>query len=185
MHWLEALTWVDLLVIGIIVVSTLLSLFRGLIKEIASLAIWVLAIVGASRLASPAAALLPQWLAPPLQQTAAFIIILLLILLLGRLLTMLLREVVSAAGISGLDRLLGIGFGLARGSLLVIVLAILGAMTALPSQPAWQKAQSRPFLELGIRTAAPWLPPTLGDRLRLPVSPTSKTHPSGSPVCVA
>ncbi|MFM7966804.1 MAG: CvpA family protein, partial [Betaproteobacteria bacterium] len=46
MQWLEALTWIDLLVIGIIVLSTLLSLFRGLIKEIASLAIWVLAIVG-------------------------------------------------------------------------------------------------------------------------------------------
>ncbi|MBU3720450.1 MAG: CvpA family protein [Burkholderiaceae bacterium] len=183
MQWFEALTWIDLVVIGVVLLSTLLSLFRGLIKEIASLAVWVLAFVGASRLASPAAEFVPDWIAPAFQQTVAFVVILLVILLLGRLLTMLLKEMVSAAGISGLDRLLGMGFGLARGGLLVTVLAILAAMTALPTQPAWRSAQTRPFLELGIRTAAPWLPPPVGDRLRLPVSSSSGSGSLGSSAC--
>ena len=185
MPWLESLTWVDLVVIGIITVSTLLSLFRGLVKEVASLAVWVLAIVGASRLAHLVADVLPDWLAAPLQQTLAFLIVLVVILLVGRLLIMLAKELVSAAGISGLDRVLGMAFGMARGGLLVVVLAILASMTALPGQPAWQKAKTRPFLELGIRTAAPWLPRPVGDRLRLPDSPRSEMGPTGSSACVA
>lgn len=185
MPWLESLTWVDLVVIGIITVSTLLSLFRGLVKEIASLAVWVLAIVGASRLAYLVADVLPDWLSAPLQQTLAFLIVLVVILVVGKLLIMLAKELVSAAGISGLDRVLGMAFGMARGGLLVVVLAILASMTALPSQPAWQKAKSRGFLELGIRTAAPWLPRPVGDRLRLPDSPTSEMGPTGSAACVA
>lgn len=185
MPWLEALTWVDLVVLGIITVSTLLSVFRGLVKEIASLAVWVLAIVGASRLAHLVADLLPGWLTAPLQQTLAFVIVLVVILVVGKLLVMLAKELVSAAGISGIDRVLGMAFGMARGGLIVVVLAILASMTALPGQLAWQKAKSRGFLELGIRTAAPWLPRPVGDRLRLPNSPTSEMGPTGSAVCVA
>ena len=185
MPWLESLTWVDLVVLGIITVSMLLSLFRGLVKEVASLAVWVLAIVGASRLAHFVADVLPDWLTAPLQQTLAFLIVLVVILVVGKLLIMLAKEIVSAAGISGLDRVLGMAFGMARGALLVVVLAILASMTALPSQLAWQKAKSRAFLELGIRTAAPWLPRPVGDRLRLPDSPTSKMGPMGSSACVA
>ena len=93
MPWLESLTWVDLVVLGIITVSMLLSLFRGLVKEVASLAVWVLAIVGASRLAHFVADVLPDWLTAPLQQTLAFLIVLVVILVVGKLLIMLAKEI--------------------------------------------------------------------------------------------
>ncbi len=164
------LTWIDMVAIVVVLASVVLSLVRGLVKEIASLAVWVLAFVGASRLAHYVAELMPDWLSPPLQHTAGFILILILILVVGKLITMALKELVSASGMGTLDRMLGTGFGLARGGLIVIVLAILASMTSLPQDEAWQKAQTRSFLELGIRTAAPWLPQTVGDRVRLPTS---------------
>lgn len=160
------LTWIDVVVMVVIVASALLSLLRGLIQEVASLAIWVLALVGASRLAYLVAEQLPEWASPPVQQTVGFIVILVVILLLGKLVTHALKELVSATGIGAIDRVLGAAFGLARGGLIVVVLAVLAAMTSLPTEPAWQRAKSRPFLELGIQTAAPWLPNAVSDRLR-------------------
>jgi membrane protein required for colicin V production len=166
MEFFSALTWIDIVVIVVIVASTLLSLARGLIKEVASLAVWVIAVVGASRLAHHVADLLPQWLTAPIQQTVGFLVVLVLILLIGKLVTMALKEIVSAAGIATFDRFLGTFFGLARGVLMVVVLAVLAAMTSLPGETAWKEAKTRSFLELGIRTATPWLPSAVEERLR-------------------
>lgn len=165
--WSE-LTWIDLVVLAVVGLSAAISLMRGLVAEITSLAIWVVAIVAASRLAGVAADLMPRSLPAPLQQSAAFLAVLILVLVLGKILTIALRQAVKAAGLGMVDRLLGTIFGLARGGLMVVVLAILGAMTSLPSQPAWKKAKTREALELGIRTAAPWLPETMEEKVRMP-----------------
>ncbi len=176
MNIFSDLTWIDMVVITVVAASTLLSLARGLVKEIASLAVWVIAIVGASRLAHFVADALPAWLTPPLQQTVGFLVVLVLILVIGRLVIMALKELVSAAGVGLIDRVLGTGFGLARGALIVVVLAILAAMTTLPTQPAWQQAKTRSFLELGIRTATPWLPPFIEQRLRVAPHSGKSSH---------
>ena len=170
MEFFAVFTWIDWVVVTVVSASIILSVVRGLVKEVASLAVWVVAVVGASRLAHFPAELLPPWLSAPLQQTVGFLIVLVLILSIGKLITMALKELVSAAGVGTLDRILGTGFGLARGGLIVIVLSVLAAMTSLPTQPAWKTAKTRSFLELGIRTAAPWLPASVGDRLQLPSS---------------
>jgi membrane protein required for colicin V production len=170
MEFFAVFTWIDWVVVTVVSASIILSVVRGLVKEVASLAVWVVAVVGASRLAHFPAELLPPWLSAPLQQTVGFLIVLVLILIIGKLITMALKELVSAAGVGTLDRILGTGFGLARGGLIVIVLSVLAAMTSLPTQPAWKAAKTRSFLELGIRTAAPWLPASVGDRLQLPSS---------------
>jgi len=170
MEFFAVFTWIDWVVVTVVSASIILSVVRGLVKEVASLAVWVVAVVGASRLAHFPAELLPPWLSAPLQQTVGFLIVLVLILIIGKLITMALKELVSAAGVGTLDRILGTGFGLARGGLIVIVLSVLAAMTSLPTQPAWKTAKTRSFLELGIRTAARWLPASVGDRLSLPSS---------------
>jgi membrane protein required for colicin V production len=163
-------TWIDIVAIVVIAASALLSLVRGLVKEIASLAVWVVAFVGASRLSHYAAELLPAWLSPPLMQTIGFLIVLILILVVGKLVTLALKELINAAGVGLIDRTLGMFFGIARGGLLVVVLAVLAAMTSLPKDAAWQKAKTKDFLELGIRTAAPWLPQEIEQRLQIPKS---------------
>ena len=170
MEFFAVFTLIDWVVVTVVSASIILSVVRGLVKEVASLAVWVVAVVGASRLAHFPAELLPPWLSAPLQQTVGFLIVLVLILIIGKLITMALKELVSAAGVGTLDRILGTGFGLARGGLIVIVLSVLAAMTSLPTQPAWKTARTRSSLELGIRTAAPWLPASVGDRLQLPSS---------------
>lgn len=183
--WSE-LTWIDMVVMAVIAASVALALLRGLVAEIASLAIWVLAIVAASRLAELVGQWMPQSLPAPLQQSAGFLVVLLLVLVAGKLITIALRRTVQAVGLGVVDRLLGSVFGLARGGLMVVVLAILAAMTSLPTQPAWKKAKSKGFLELGIRTAAPWLPEAIEEKIRVPQKSTSSVgDPQGAIRCVA
>ncbi len=170
MTFLSELTWIDIVAVVVIAASALLSLIRGLVKEVASLAVWVVAFVGASRLSHYAAELLPDWLSPPVMQTIGFLIVLVLILLVGKLVTLALEELINAAGVGLIDRTLGMLFGIARGGLIVVVLGILAAMTSLPKDSAWQKAKTKGFLELGIRTAAPWLPQEIEQRLQIPKS---------------
>lgn len=170
MTFLSELTWIDIVAVVVIAASALLSLMRGLVKEVASLAVWVVAFVGASRLSRYAAELLPDWLSPPIMQTIGFLIVLVLILLVGKLVTLALKELINAAGVGLIDRTLGMLFGIARGGLIVVVLGILAAMTSLPKDSAWQKAKTKVFLELGIRTAAPWLPQEIEQRLQIPKS---------------
>lgn len=170
MTFLSELTWIDIVAVVVIAASALLSLVRGLVKEIASLAVWVVAFVGASRLSGYAAELLPAWLSPPLMQTIGFLMVLVLILLVGKLVTLALKELMNAAGVGFIDRTLGMFFGIARGGLIVVVLGILAAMTSLPKDPAWQRAKAKDFLEMGIRAAAPWLPQEIERRLQIPNS---------------
>ena len=182
MAWFNELTWIDTVVLVVILASTILSLFRGLVKEIASLAVWVIAFVAASRLAGEAAAMLPDWIPPALEQTVAFLGILVVVLVVGKLVTLALKEMVSAVGMGAIDRILGMAFGAARGVLIVVALAILAAMTSLPNQTTWRLSKSRPALEWGIKTAAPWLPNILGERIRMPQSWFKE---QGERVCVA
>lgn len=182
MAWFNELTWIDTVVLVVILASTILSLFRGLVKEIASLAVWVIAFVAASRLAEEAAAILPDWIPPALEQTVAFLGILVIVLVVGKLVTLALKEMVSAAGLGVIDRILGMAFGAARGVLITVALAILAAMTSLPNQTTWRLSKTRPALEWGIKTAAPWLPNILGERIRMPQSWFKE---QGERVCVA
>jgi membrane protein required for colicin V production len=182
MAWLNELTWIDTVVLVVILASMILSLFRGLVKEIASLAVWVLAFVAASRLASELATVLPDWIPGALEQTVAFLGILVVVLIVGKLVTLALKEMISAVGLGAIDRILGMAFGAARGVLIVVALAILAAMTSLPSQATWRLSKTRPALEWGIKTAAPWLPNILGERIRVPQSWFKE---QGDRVCVA
>ena len=56
------------------------------------------------------------------------------------------------------DRLLGGVFGLARGLLVVLALALLAGLTPLPRQPVWKDAMLAAPLESMARVVAEWLP---------------------------
>lgn len=165
---IEQMTWIDWVVVVMVGASVLLSLLRGLVQELASLAVWVVALIGATRLAGLGAEPLSFIESEPLRLTLGFILVFVIILVMGRLIGLALKELVTATGATTIDRLLGSVFGLARGLVIVTVLAVLGAMTSLPTQPAWQAAASRPLLESSIHLAAPWLPEFVSTRLSFP-----------------
>lgn len=165
--------WIDIVCAVIMLASILLSILRGLIQEVASLAVWILALVAASRLAEFAADPFRGNVPEAVALTLGFLAVLIITLLVGRLVTAAIKGLVHAVGGNVIDRILGISFGLARGMVIITVLAVMAAMTPLVTQPTWKEARLRPVLEFSIQVAAPWLPAFVASRVSLetPASP--------------
>lgn len=133
------MTWVDLAVLGVLAVSALVAFLRGLVREVLGLAAWVGAIFAGIWALPRVRPKFQDWLGTspwidPVAFAVVFIISLIVLLLLSRWISALVR----ASPIGGLDRTLGLVFGLARGAALIIIAYILGGLVQHVDQ--WPKA---------------------------------------------
>lgn len=161
------MTVFDYSVLAIIGLSILLSLMRGLVREVLALAGWVAAFVVARFYTLQLAPLLPQAIpGQPLRLLAAFVILFLGTLLVASLLTIALSGLVRQIGLGWLDRWLGALFGLARGVFIVGVLVLLGGLTSLPHDARWRNAMFSAAAEAMVMAVLPWLPQDLARHIK-------------------
>jgi membrane protein required for colicin V production len=119
---------VDLIVLGIILLSCLFGAFRGLVKEALSLAFWIGAAILASVFSAGVAAQLTGVIdTPVLRQVAAFVLIFIFTVFAGGLISNGISKLMSRAGLGGIDRTLGALFGIIRGVVIVTVVVMLTA----------------------------------------------------------
>lgn len=117
------MTIVDIIILVILVISSLIGVFRGLIKEALSLVSWVAAIFVASMYSEMLADLMVDLLDnSTVRRVAAFAIIFLVITVVGTLISNFISKLSSSIGLGGVDKALGIVFGLLRGGIIVLVL---------------------------------------------------------------
>jgi len=136
-----SLTWVDWAIVAIIVVSALISLTRGFVKEALSLLTWVIAGLVAWLFGGALAELLAPYIeTPSLRVIAACSILFVMTLLLGGLINYLIGQLVIATGLSGTDRFLGMVFGAARGALLVVVAVGLLSLAPVEADTWWRES---------------------------------------------
>jgi membrane protein required for colicin V production len=137
---------VDYALLGIIGVSTLISLFRGFFKEAVSLVTWVLALWIAWRMAPQAAEYLEPWLSTSvLRLWVARSGIVIAVLIAGGLLSWFFGLVLESTGLTGADRSIGMVFGFGRGAI-IVGLVIIG-LEALGYQEAswWNESKLIPY----------------------------------------
>ena len=116
----------DYVIIGIVVISSIIGLSRGLVKEAVSLAIWVGGFMAGIVFGPTLAVEYDEYLGGgQLSQIVAFVIVLITVLVSGRGLQWAFGKVIETTGLSATDRLLGFGFGAIRGALLVTVMLML------------------------------------------------------------
>ena len=160
------MTLFDIAVIAIVGLSVLLSIIRGLVREVLALAAWVVAFLTANLLAPAAAAWMPDALAAEeLRLLAGFLCVFLGVLIAMSALAILVSKLVKSAGLGLEDRLLGGVFGLARGLLVVMILVLLAGLTSLPRQAVWRNAVLSDPLEGFAGTVKGWLPVELAQRI--------------------
>ncbi|ROU00004.1 CvpA family protein [Marinobacter sp. R17] len=136
---MNALIWIDWVIITIIAVSTLISLKRGFVREALSLVTWIAAFIIARTFHPQMQMLLESTVETPLVRLiAAFAILFFGTLIVGAVINNLIGQLVVATGLSATDRVLGMGFGLLRGLLVVIVAIAFVRYTPL-SQDTWWK----------------------------------------------
>lgn len=146
---------------GILALSAVLGLARGATREVTTLAAFALSLVLAVVLARFTAPLVGQaihiaWLAKAVAMLAVFVLAYVVLRTLGGSLT----KGIRGAGLSGLDRALGLGIGLGRG---VVVIGVIGMLiaAAIPAErmPHWiSQARLYPLTEragAALRSVAP------------------------------
>ena len=156
------MTIFDYVVLAIIGLSVFFSIMRGMVREVLSLAGWVLAFFVAKTFTLELAPLLPEAIpTETLQYLAAFVILFLATLLISALLSIALSQIFKTVGLGWLDSVLGGFFGTLRGVLIVGILVFLGGLTELPKEPAWRSAMFSAPLEAMVTSAYPWIPPAI------------------------
>ena len=160
------MTAFDYCVIGVVVASLVLGMWRGVVGEIIALAAWVLAFLAARAWGTELAPLLTAVAEPALRLAAAWVAVFLVVLVAMALLRLALRGLLKALGMTLTDRLLGIIFGAARGMIIVLALVTVGGMTALPKEKWWNEAYLAAPLQTAVLASRPWLPADVAKRIR-------------------
>jgi membrane protein required for colicin V production len=138
----------DYVVIAAIVISALVGVTRGFLREAVAFAAWIIALFLAWHFSTLVAPHLGGLLAEAeVAPWAARILIVLLVLLLGALVGASLGHFVRLSIFSGVDRLLGFLFGLLRGLVLLGVFVILGQLLQLQGERWWRQSLLIPYGE--------------------------------------
>ena len=167
MPLLETLIWIDYIIIGIIVLSSLISLVRGFMREALSLAAWILAFWISWTFFRELAIYFEQWISvPSMRLGVAFLLLLVVTLILGGLVNYLVGQLVEKTGLTGTDRMIGVFFGIARGSLLVGITVLLAGLTAIPSDPWWHESVLIGYFQDLALWLRAYLPPDIASKFK-------------------
>ncbi|GAB4192893.1 MAG: CvpA family protein [Wenzhouxiangellaceae bacterium] len=154
--------WVDYLILAILLLSIVVGLWRGFLREVMAIAVWLAALWLAYRGVGEGALMLEGWIeVPSVRIIVAFASIFIVVLVIGGLLSWLLGRVIATTGLGGTDRLIGMIFGLARGVVLVAVAVLLARFTPFPQDPWWRQSRLLPYFERVAETAETWLPQSI------------------------
>jgi len=161
------MVWVDYTVIGVILLSALVGLARGLMREVLSFVIWLGALLIAWTFFRELSSELTRWLpSPMIRLGAAFLILVFAVLIVGAIFGHLLSALVRKTGLTGTDRALGMVFGVARGTILVAMLAFLAALTPFPQEDWWQESSLIGRFQVLAKRVIDQIPPVVVDKLK-------------------
>lgn len=137
---------VDYIIVAIILISAVMGLVRGLLREAIAVITWVLAIVLAWSFGSSLEPHLGGILVgSPLRIWAARVIIFVFVLLLGGAIATILGHYVRVSMFAGMDKFLGFVFGLVRGVVIVGAFTIAVQALRMDEDPSWKRSRLMPY----------------------------------------
>lgn len=153
------MTTLDWIFVAILLGSMLLGAWRGLVYEVLSLLGWVVAFVVARTWAQDVAVWLPlEGWDMQLRYAAAFVLLLVGAMFAWGVVSWLSKQLIEAVGLRPVDRTLGALFGVLRGALLLLVLALVIQYTPLHKGLWWQESAVAPWLTQALAWVLPALP---------------------------
>lgn len=165
------MTWADLIVVAVLVVSAAMAFLRGFVEEVLGVGAWIGAALAGLALQPMVRPLLtnvePPWLADALAVAGVFLVVL---VVLKVVIGFIARQVQDSA-LGSTDRALGLLFGLARGAFLLVVAYILAGMV-LPGVDRWpatvRDLRALPLVAAGADWVVARLPPRFQPQVLVP-----------------
>lgn len=178
-------TILDLVVIGVVLISALLAAVRGLTREVLAIASWVAAAAVAWVFHPQLLPIAKQYIPNETIALVASIAVLFLVtLIIVSLLTARISDFVLDSRIGALDRTLGFVFGAGRGLLLAVIgYLFFTALVPEKMQPTWAKdAKAKPILEETGRSLLTMLPQDVNsDAIKRLLKPKTGDEPTEAP----
>jgi membrane protein required for colicin V production len=161
-----SLTIFDMAVLFVLGVSGILALLRGFVRESLSIVVWIvsglIAYAAFPELRQLVGGYIPNgWISDAITLIVVFVAPLICL----KIVAMVIAEAVPSGLLGSFDRLLGAGYGLARGAL-IVSLAYLGLnlVNEPEHHPIWIKeAQFLPHVRDGAELLASWVPEDMLD----------------------
>jgi membrane protein required for colicin V production len=141
-----SITPFDFIVVGVVLVSAILAMVRGFVREVLSIASWLIAAVAAYYLYQPLQGVIEPYMSEQLATIAAVAVIFIIVLVIATYDTMKVADIVIDSSVGSIDRIFGFVFGAIRGLLLVVVAFAL-FVWLVEDQPAWiADAKTQPLM---------------------------------------
>jgi membrane protein required for colicin V production len=169
----------DYALLTILAVSMGIGLWRGFVVEVLSLTAWI----AAFWLTIAFGSTMSGWFGGVESASARFVLghaaVFLVVLLGGGAITWLIGRAIAETGLSATDRVLGVGFGLARGLVLACVAVLLLGFTPAPKDAWWRESRLLPEAQRGAEWMATFLPDAAAAELDFSPSPIDPMLPEG------
>jgi membrane protein required for colicin V production len=177
-------SYLDIGVIGVVLVSAILSLMRGFTREVLAIGSWVAAAAAAYYLHPYVTPYLEHYIKKPIVlEAVAAAVVFFATLIVVSLFTVRLSDAILDSKIGALDRSLGFAFGAVRGFLLAVVaFAIFSWLVGDKQQPEWvANAKTRPVLSASADKIVALLPDDAAETLEAWVKTKSAAPGADAP----
>lgn len=155
------MTAFDLIILAIFIISTVVGVMRGFIKEALSIISWIVAFWLAYTYCVEAG----EWLAGfaslgdgKIRNTAGFVLLFVVTLFVFAIITYLITNLLVRGPIKGVDRVLGIATGFVRGVAIAAVLLVLMQALGMSSSGFWKESKFVPHLMPAVEFTQKVLP---------------------------
>ena len=160
---MASVTSTDWILLVILLASLLPGAWRGLVYEVMSVIGWLASFVLAQWFAVDVSQQLPmQSAGDSLRYAAGVVIVFVASVFAAGLISAMLRKLISVIGLRPVDRVLGAGFGLFRGVILLLALTVVLHLMSMTQSEWWQDSQGGPVLTALLKGLKPVLPPHFG-----------------------
>jgi membrane protein required for colicin V production len=133
--------WVDIAMLAFLLLSVVVGLVRGVVFEVLSLVGWFVAWFFALWLTPVALPYITLGGAgTTLNHVIAFACVFLVVLLIWSVGARLVRALIRATPLSPVDRMLGAGFGVLRGGVVLLLVVLAVSFTPLGKSQAWHRS---------------------------------------------
>jgi membrane protein required for colicin V production len=150
--------FIDYVIIFIIVISSLLGIFRGFIKELLAIISWVLAFYFSSILSDSVSKFIPFDFDDSLKYFIAYLLIFVFVLIVASILIKLLNKFVKTVGLTLTNVLMGSIFGLIRGVLIAFLLILVAENFRFIDKETLSKSLLVPMIKEYVEKTLPYLP---------------------------